>query len=112
MSKNSKVYFEDILSAIKRIGKYTEKIDYNIFKQNTLISDAVMRNLTIIGEAVKSLSAEIKRKYDEIDWKKIAGFRDVVIHRYSDVDLQTVWDIVKNKLSELKRVVEKALDKK
>ncbi|MDO8563929.1 MAG: DUF86 domain-containing protein [Nanoarchaeota archaeon] len=109
MSKDYKTYFKDIVDAIEKIDKYTKDCDFEKFKSSSLISDAVIRNLAIIGEAVKNIPAEVKKDYDEIEWKKIAGFRDMVIHSYSNVDLEIVWDVVENKLSELKRTCEKVI---
>jgi len=62
-----------------------------------------VRNLEVIGEAVKKIPEQIRNKHPEIEWKKIAGLRDMLIHGYFDVDLETTWDIIKNKLPELKR---------
>lgn len=109
MSKDYKTYFKDILEAIAKIEKYTKNCDFDNFNSDSLIHDAVIRNLAIIGEAVKNISSEIRKEHNEIEWKKIAGFRDMVIHSYSNVDLEIVWDVVKNKLSELKKTCEKVL---
>ncbi|HEC86588.1 MAG TPA: DUF86 domain-containing protein, partial [Thermoplasmatales archaeon] len=67
------------------------------------IQDGVIRNLEIIGEAVKNLPDDIKKDYPEVEWRKIAGLRDILIHAYFGVDLEVIWDIVKNKVPELKR---------
>jgi uncharacterized protein with HEPN domain len=109
MSKDYKTYFKDIIEAIEKINKYTKQCSFEKFKNDSMISDAVIRNLAIIGEAVKNVSPEVKKNYDEIEWKKIAGFRDMVIHSYSNVDLEIVWDVVQNKLSELKKTCQKAI---
>jgi uncharacterized protein with HEPN domain len=105
MPKGYRVYLDDIVSSIDKIETYTKDITYNDFSRDSLISDAVIRNLEIIGEAVKKLPAEIKRKYPDIEWKKIAGLRDILIHEYFGIDLRIVWDIVENKIPELKSSV-------
>jgi len=69
----------------------------------------VTRNLGIIGEAVKNIPAEIKRKYPNIEWKKIAGLRDIIIHEYSGINLEIIWDIVVNKIPELKILINKII---
>jgi len=69
----------------------------------------VIRNLEIIGEAVKSLPDDIKKDYPEVEWRKIAGLRDILIRAYFGVDLEVIWDIVKNKVLELKEIVKKIL---
>jgi len=107
--KDYKIYLRDIKNAIEKIEKYIKEIDYSKFKGNDLVSDAVIRNLAVIGEAVKNLPDEFKDKNKEIEWKKIIGFRDVLIHAYGGIDFEIVWDVVKNKLPELKRAIEKGL---
>ncbi len=69
----------------------------------------MIRNLEIIGEAVKNLPDDIKKDYPEVEWRKIAGLRDILIHAYFGVDLEVIWDIVKNKVPELKEMVRKIL---
>jgi len=107
MPNKSKVYLDDILQSIERIKKYTKNLSFAEFAKNTVVSDAVIRNLEIIGEAVKRLPAEIKKEYDEIEWKKIAGLRDILIHEYSGVNLEIVWDVVVNKIPMLKIAIRK-----
>ena len=103
--RDSKVYAEDILSAIAKIERYTKGFTYAQFVENTLVQDAVIRNLEIIGEAAKNLPAAMRAK--DVEWKKIAGLRDILIHAYSGVNLAIVWDVVEHKLPELKRAVRK-----
>lgn len=74
-----------------------------------MVVDGVVRNLEIIGEAAKNIPAEIKRAHSEIDWKKIAGLRDILIHEYSGINLAIVWDVVTNKLPILKNMIKKML---
>ena len=73
---------------------------------NKMIQDAVIRNLEIIGEATKKLTPYLKDRRPEVPWNRIAGMRDVLIHDYFEVDLQIVWDVVKNRLPELKEHIE------
>src|SRR3989344_8072688 len=101
MPKDSKLYIDDILEAIEKIERYTQKFSYQQFSKNDIVTDAVIRNLAIIGEAVKNLSQEIKKEHPEIEWKKIAGLRDILVHEYSGVNLEIIWDIIANKLSPL-----------
>ncbi len=99
----------DILEAIGKIERYTENMNFEDFSNNELIQDGVIRNLEIIGEAVKNLPDDIKKDYPEVEWRKIAGLRDILIHAYFGVDLEIIWDIVKNKVPELKEMVRKIL---
>jgi uncharacterized protein with HEPN domain len=67
------------------------------FSQDGLRVDAVLRNLEIIGEATKNVPLEIRQKYPAIEWRKIAGLRDVAIYAYFTIDLRIIWDVVQNK---------------
>jgi len=102
MPKEYKVYLNDILECIEKIEKYTKGVSYEKFAKSTLIEDAVIRNLEVIGEAVKKIPADVKREYSGIEWKKISGLRDVLIHEYFGINLEIVWDIIVNKIPELK----------
>ena len=105
MQRDYKVYFKDMVDAMQNIEEYTEGLDFKGLKDNKLIRDAVIRNLEVIGEAVKNIPKEIRDKHPEIKWREIAGLRDRLIHRYFEVDLEIVWDIIKNKLPELKNKI-------
>jgi len=106
MSKRGDIEFlSDIKEAIKRIEEYTEKIDYDKFLKDKKTQDAVVRNLQIIGEAVKNISADFRKKHADIEWKQIAGLRDKITHYYFGVNWDIVWDVAENKLPELLRKV-------
>lgn len=105
--RDYKLYIADILQAIKSVEAYTKGFNFNKLKlkRNKLVVDAVTRNLEIIGEAVKNIPAEVKTQYPHIEWKKIAGLRDILAHEYFGVDLEVLWDIVKNKLPGFKKEI-------
>lgn len=96
-------FLSDIDEAIKRIESYTVRIDYQDFLKDTKTQDAVIRNLEIIGEAVKNLSNKLKEKYKDIDWKNIAGMRDKIIHFYFGVNWEIVWDVIHKRLPGIKQ---------
>ncbi|NJL54785.1 DUF86 domain-containing protein [bacterium] len=102
--KNNKLYLSNILECIEKIEAYTQDGRDN-FRQNSMIQDAVIRNFEVIGEVTKRLSTELKQEYPDVEWKKIAGLRDILIHDYLRVDLEEVWLIVETDLFKLKEKV-------
>lgn len=104
------VYLNDIIKCIKKIEKYTKGITIKQFIENELIQDGVIRNLEIIGEAVKKLPIDMRHKYTDVEWKKIAGLRDILIHDYFGVDLEIIWDVIENKVPKLKFTVQHIIE--
>ncbi len=105
MSRDYKLYLEDILEAAEKIEKYLEGVSFQQLSADEMRMDAVLRNLEIIGEATKNLPSTLRQKYPAVDWRKVAGLRDIVIHAYFNVDHNIIWDIVQNKLPDLRRHV-------
>ena len=103
--RNYELYLDDILKAAKKIEKYVAEFTLAKLRKNALVVDGVVRNLEIIGEAAKHIPASVKTKYPEVEWKKIAGLRDILAHEYFGVDLEVLWDIIQNKLPALKQQV-------
>jgi len=98
-------YLEHIIDAVNDIESFTKGLTKSRFLKNKLRQSAVIRQLEIIGEASKNLPENFRKKYSEVEWKKIAGTRDKIIHHYFGIDLNTVWDIVKKDLPDLKRKI-------
>ncbi len=109
MPRDSDVYLDDILTSIGRIGDYTSGLTREAFVEDQKTIDAVVRNLEIIGEAVKNLPRDVRARAPEVEWPKVAGLRDVLIHTYASVDLEILWDVVVNKLPDLERSVRRLL---
>ena len=98
MSRDETLYLADIQESCEKVMRFTKGMTHKDFVHDELHFDAVLRNLEIIGEAVKNISEETRQKYPSIKWRKIAGFRDIVAHGYFGVNEETVWDIVKNEI--------------
>lgn len=101
MSRDFRPFLADIRRSCEKVLRYTAGLDHEQFVADEKTFDAVLRNLAIIGEAVKQLPPEFCDRHPDIEWRKIARFRDLVIHHYFAVDEQIVWDIVENKVPEL-----------
>jgi uncharacterized protein with HEPN domain len=102
-------FLSDIREAVRRIRAYTAVMTYDGFLADMKTQDAVIRNLEIIGEATKSLSAKLRGKYLDVPWKGMAGVRDRLIHHYFGVNLDIVWDIVTDELPGLESQVEEII---
>jgi|AntAceMinimDraft_4_1070372.scaffolds.fasta_scaffold22881_3 uncharacterized protein with HEPN domain len=112
MKKEVIIFIQDISESIKKIEEYAKDINKKEFlnkEDNVQIQDAIIRRLEIIGEAVKGLPVNFKKKYSDIPWKKIAGMRDILIHEYFGVNLERVWVAAKKDLPELKTKILKIL---
>lgn len=90
-----------MLEAARRLAGYVAGIDRAAFEADSRTVDAVVRNLEILGEAAKRVPEDVRQHAAEIDWRKIAGMRDVLAHTYFDVDLEIVWDAATNRIPEL-----------
>ena len=110
MKRNEILFVEDILKNILLIENSIKNLSKDEFIMSKLIVDATVRRLEVIGEAVKNISEKIKTKYPEIEWRKIAGTRDAIIHAYFDVDLDIIWSIIEKDLPELKKEITKVLE--
>lgn len=91
----------DMLNAARRTLEYARGLDERSFHASQRDQDAILRQLTILGEAAKGVSPEFRAAHPDIPWKRIAGFRDVVVHDYFHVDLKEVWQIVQQEAPSL-----------
>ncbi len=107
MPRNSGVYIEDILEAIRRIRTYTAGLDEAAFGASLITIDAVVRNLEVIGEAAGRLPEEIRAGAPGIEWRKIIALRNVLAHEYFGIHTKIVWNVVIDKLEPLEAACRK-----
>lgn len=103
--KKSIFFLKHIIESINKIESFTKGISKSNFKKDELRQSAVMREIEIIGEAVKNLPIDFTVKYPHIEWSKIAGTRDKIIHNYFGVDNDIIWNIIKEDIPTLKKEI-------
>jgi uncharacterized protein with HEPN domain len=101
--KDDFIFIEHIIESIEAVEEFSKKLTKDDLVKDRLRQSAIIREIEVIGEAVKNISKPIKEKHKEVQWREIAGARDKMIHHYFGVDLQIVWEIVKIGLPELKK---------
>ncbi len=107
---DDKLYLIHIIESIDKIDSYLVKLDYDSFMNSSIVQDAVLHNLQVLAESTQRLSDEFKGKHPEIEWYKIAGLRNVLVHDYLGIDLEMLWATVTNQLSDLGIVVKDAIE--
>jgi uncharacterized protein with HEPN domain len=96
-----KFRIKDILDAVAKIKSYTEGITFESFCTDTKTQDAVLRNITVIGEAARHVPDEVIARYTDIPWSDMRDIRNVVVHEYFGVDLKILWETVQNDIPPL-----------
>ena len=92
---------DDICEAIERIARYTAGMSFEAFKGDEKTIDAVVRNMEIIGEAANRLPDEFREAHSDIEWHKIVGLRNRIVHEYFGIDIDIIWQILKRDLPSL-----------
>jgi len=103
MPRDYKAYLEDIVQAAQKINRYISGLSLQTFSADEKTIDAVVRNLEVIGEAVRNIPADIRERYPEIEWHRIAGLRNILIHEYLDLDPDKVYDRLQNGLGDFEQ---------
>lgn len=101
MKRTKEFLIKDIAEHSELIQNYTKDMTFEQFLDDSKTYNAVLRCIEVIGEAAKNIPDELKTKYSNIPWKNIAGMRDIVIHDYSTIDYEEVWQVAKKDVPEL-----------
>ena len=102
---------QHILDETQFILKNCEGLDLQDLMIDDLLQRACLRSLEVIGEAVKNVSEDLKTRYPDLEWKKIAGLRDKLIHHYFGIDWDIVWNVITNRLPLLEDKIKKLIEK-
>lgn len=101
--RSQKLYLADIMESIQAIESFVVDTDFKTFAGDRKTFAATVRELEIIGEAVRNISDEIKARYPDVLWQEIRAFRNMITHEYFGIDAKIVWDVVQNELGTLKQ---------
>ena len=105
MKRDPLIFIKHILESIENIESFSEGLSKSEFENSRLKQSAIIREIEIIGEAVKNIPEEITLKYPDVEWNEIAGTRDKITHHYFGIDLDTIWDIIIYDLPDLKKKI-------
>lgn len=108
--RDTKLLLEDMILSCEKIKKYISGLDYDLFLSDDKTVDAVVRNLEIIGEAANRIPQDFKSKYHHVEWKRMRGLRNRIVHDYFGIDYEIVWDIIQNDLENLVEQIQDVKD--
>jgi uncharacterized protein with HEPN domain len=106
MSRDYLFFLEDMQEACSKLLRYTESIEFGQFLEDERTYDAVIYNLVILGEAAKQVPPFVKERHSKVQWRKIAGLRDISVHRYFGLDEDMLWDILQKEIRPLLRQID------
>ncbi len=109
--RSDKVFLRHMLEEAAFVRQQCGEQSYDGFRKDAVLRRAVVRSLEVIGEATKNLSTDLRRRHPHVDWKRMAGLRDVLIHQYFGVDWKTVWNVATEKVPALEAQLHDILEK-
>ena len=109
MKRDYKLFIKDLLECINKIEDFVGEMSFDEFMKDEKTKSAVVREIEVMGEAVKNVPSSIRERYKDIPWNQMAKTRDKIIHFYFGVDYEIVWRVIKERLPEIKPSLEKML---
>jgi uncharacterized protein with HEPN domain len=106
VSRDTILYLEDIQASCKKIIRYIVGVTFDDFNENSIVYDAVIRNLEIIGEAVRNVPDLFRNKYPRAEWRAIGALRSIVAYEYFGIKKEIIWDIITNKIPSLQNQID------
>jgi len=97
---------EDMLASIRKIERYTSGMNQEVFRQDEKTVDAVVRNLEILGEATRQMPEDFTARHSDVPWRQIAGLRNRIVHDYFGLDLEMIWQVIRNDLPQFRAGLE------
>lgn len=110
MNKDTNVFLKHILDSIGYVKEYTKGKSEEEFLGSVETQDAVIRRLSVIGEASKNIHLDLRGKHSQIDWRAIVGLKNVLVHEYFGVDMKVIWQIAKHDIPYLESEILKMLN--
>jgi uncharacterized protein with HEPN domain len=105
MKRDYRLFIEDILDGIEKIEQFVGDLSFDEFVKDDKTSSAVVRKLEIIGEATKNIPMYIREKYEDLPWNDMAKMRDKIIHAYFGINYKIIWNVIKERLPEIKPTI-------